>query len=369
MGCSFISSIQSAVGKVADVVVPIAAVIPGPWQVPAQIYSVAHAVEQGGIEAAIPALLSVAVSAAIPAGSMTGSLAADAAIKSAGVAAATGGDPIKAALMAAASSGLSEGSDTYSPAAASPDIFTDSTVDAGGLDGVVVGGPMSPGYSMSDITSLPPLASSDPYSFSPSYNLADNAPSGAGGLVAPPLDTAVWDGSSPVDYSLPTALSGGLQIPSSPSLPSMGGGQGLTVPVEGGTVGSLGFTPTGASPVLGNLNSFINDPAVTGQPIMATEPPPGMTGEQQAELLKSLLGLFGGAGLGAWVAPTQQGQQPDYQPASTMPNYSPEYFQQIQQKYDQIVPAMPADVATPLSQWYNKTPYQPSIVSKLFGVI
>jgi hypothetical protein len=371
MGCSFLAPIQNIVGKVADVVVPIAAVIPGPWQAPAQIASVVMAVDKGGIKAAIPALLSVAVSAAIPAGSITGSLAADAAIKSAGVAAATGGDPIKAALLAAASSGLSEGSDTYSPAASSPDIFTDSTVDAGGLDGVVVGGPMSPGYSASDITSLSPLASSDPYSFSPSYSLADNAPSGAGGLVAPLLNTAVWDGSSPVDYSMPTAVSEGLQILPSPSLPSMGGGQGLTVPVEGGTVGSLGFTPTGASPVLGNPNSFINDPAVTGQPIMATEPPPGMSGEQQANLLKSLINAFGSAGaaglMGSAMSSPQQGAA--YQPASTMPNYPPEYFQQIQQKYDQIVPAMPADVATPLSEWYNKTPYQPSIVSKLFGVI
>jgi hypothetical protein len=378
MGCSWIAPIQRQIGKIVDVaqdvvevVAPVAAVIPGPWQVPAQIYMVGKAVDEGGIEQALPAILSIAVGNVIPAGSVTGSLAADAAIKSGVIAAATGGDPIKAALLAAASSGLSEGSDTYSPASSSPDIFTDSTVDAGGLDGVVVGGPMSPGYSASDITSLSPLASSDPYSFSPSYSLADNAPSGAGGLVAPPLDTAVWDGSSPVDYSMPTAVSEGLQILPSPSLPSMGGGQGLTVPVEGGTVGSLGFTPTGASPVLGNPNSFINDPAVTGQPIMATEPPPGMSGEQQANLLKSLINAFGSAGaaglMGSAMSSPQQGAA--YQPASTMPNYSPEYFQQIQQKYDQIVPAMPADVATPLSEWYNKTPYQPSIVSKLFGVI
>jgi hypothetical protein len=356
MGCSFLAPVQNIVGKVADVVVPIAAVIPGPWQVPAQIAQVVMAVDKGGIKAAIPAVLSIAVGQVLPPGSITGSLAADASIKAAGVAAATGGDPVKAALTAAVASGLSPGSDTYSPpqSAAVDNIFSDST--SGDFSAV-------------------PTDSIDPYAFSPSYSLADGAPTGAGGFVAPPLDTAVWDGSSPVDYSLPTAFSQGLQILPSPSLPSMGGGQGLTVPVEGGTVGSLGFTPTGASPVLGDPASFINNPAVTGQPIMATEPPPGMSGEQQANLLKSLINAFGAAGtaglMGSAMSSPQQGQQSAYQPASTMPNYSPEYFQQIQQKYDQIVPSMPANVAAPLSQWYNQPSTgngmmssQPSIVQQ-----
>jgi hypothetical protein len=281
-------------------------------------------------------------------------LAADAAIKSGVIAAATGGDPVVAALTAAVGSGLSSGSDTYSPpqSAGADNIFSDST--SGDFSAV-------------------PTDSIDPYAFSPSYSLADGAPTGAGGFVAPPLDTAVWDGSSPVDYSLPTAFSQGLQILPSPSLPSMGGGQGLTTPVDGGTVGSLGFTPTGASPILGDPRSFINNPSVLGSPVMGMEAPTGMSGKQQADLLKSLINAFGAAGtaglMGSAMSSPQQEQQPAYQPASTMPNYSPEYFQQVQQKYDQIAPAMPADVATPLSEWYNKTPYQPSIVSKLFGVI
>jgi hypothetical protein len=405
MGCSFIAPIQNIVGKVADVVVPIAAIIPGPWQAPAQIASVVMAVDKGGIDAVLPAVLSIAVSSVIPAGSITGSLAADAAIKSGVIAAATGGDPVVSALTAAVGSGLSSGSDTYSPtqSAGADNIFSDSTsgdfsavpTDTSSFfdtpAGVVVGDPISPGYSMDSVVSLPPLdipapyveppapyveppvSGLDQYAFEPSYSLAPDVPTVNDGFQAPPLDTAVWDGSSPVDYSLPTAFSEGLQILPSPSLPSMGGGQGLTTPVEGGTVGSLGFTPTGASPVLGDPASFINNPEITGQPVMATEPPPGMSGEQQADLLKSLIKAFGAAGtaglMGSAMSSPQQGQQPAYQPASTMPNYSPEYFQQVQQKYDQIVPAMPADVATPLSEWYNKTPYQPSIVSKLFGVI
>jgi hypothetical protein len=152
----------------------------------------------------------------------------------------------------------------------------------------------------------------------------------------------------------------------------MGGGQGFTVPVDGGVVGSLGFTPTGASRILGDPRSFINNASVLGRPVMGMESQ-GMTAQQQSDLLKQAIKSFGAAGtaglMGSSMSFPQQGQQPAYQPASTMPNYSPEYFQQVQQKYDQIAPAMPADVATPLSEWYNKTPYQPSIVSKLFGVI
>jgi hypothetical protein len=409
MGCSWIAPIQRQIGKVVDVaqdvvevVAPVAAVIPGPWQVPAQIYMVAKAVDEGGIEQALPAILSIAVGQVVPTGSVTGSIAADAAIKSGVIAAATGGDPVKAALTAAVASGLSEGSDTYSPAqpAAVDNIFSDSTsgdfsavpTDTSSFfdapTGVVVGDPISPGYSMDSVVSLPPLdipvpyvepptpyveppvSGLDQYAFEPSYSLAPDVPTVNEGFQAPPLDTAVWDGSSPVDYSLPTAFSEGLQILPSPSLPSMGGGQGLTTPVEGGTVGSLGFTPTGASPILGDPASFINNPEITGQPVMATEAPPGMTAQQQSDLLKQVIKSFGSAGLmGSAMSYPQQGQQPAYQPASTMPNYSPEYFQQVQQKYNQIAPAMPADVATPLSEWYNKTPYQPSIVSKLFGVI
>jgi hypothetical protein len=363
MGCSWIAPIQKQIGKVVDVaqdvvevVAPVAAVIPGPWQVPAQIYMVAKAVDEGGIEQALPAILSIAVGQAVPAGSITGSLAADAAITSAGVAAATGGDPVKAALMAAASSGLSSGSDTYSPpqSAGSDNIFSDST--SGDFSAV-------------------PTDSIDSYAFSPSYSLADGASTGANGFVAPPLDTAVWDGSSPVDYSLPTAFSQGLQILPSPSLSSMGGGQGFTVPVDGGVVGSLGFTPTGASPILGDPRSFINNESVLGRPVMGMEAPTGMSGKQQADLLKSLINAFGSAGtaglMRSAMSSPQQEQQPAYQPASTMPTYSPEYFQQLQQGYDRLLPSMPADVATPLSQWYNQPSTgngmmssQPSIVQQ-----
>jgi hypothetical protein len=64
----------------------------------------------------------------------------------------------------------------------------------------------------------------------------------------------------------------GLQLPQTPGLPTMGGGQGLIIPVEGGLVGATGFTPIGATPSLGDPGSFINDPAVLGQPVIQDVP-------------------------------------------------------------------------------------------------
>ena len=103
------------------------------------------------------------------------------------------------------------------------------------------------------------------------------------GLTAPSWTNVETDvGYTPIDYGLlnSSKTSGGLglQMPTSPGIKSMGGGQGLTAnvtnPVTGatGVVGGLGLTPTGAAPVLGNPKSFINNPAVTGQPVMATDP-------------------------------------------------------------------------------------------------
>lgn len=48
MGCSFISGLQDAAGSVADMVAPVVAAIPGPWQVPAMAYIAISTVENGG---------------------------------------------------------------------------------------------------------------------------------------------------------------------------------------------------------------------------------------------------------------------------------------------------------------------------------
>jgi hypothetical protein len=86
------------------------------------------------------------------------------------------------------------------------------------------------------------------------------------------LDTAQFETTLPEMGGgtgiTPTAAGEGFQVQETPNIRSMGGGQGLTVPVEGGTISQLGFTPTGATPVLGDPSSFINNPEVLGQPVI-----------------------------------------------------------------------------------------------------
>ena len=47
-------------------------------------------------------------------------------------------------------------------------------------------------------------------------------------------------------------------------------------------------------------------------------------------------------------------QAPAFQPLGTMSQYSPDYYQQIQNYYTGYMPNMPRDVATPLQQWYSQ---------------
>lgn len=58
-----------------------------------------------------------------------------------------------------------------------------------------------------------------------------------------------------------------------------------------------------------------------------------------------------------------------YVPQNSMPTYSPEYYQQIQDYYTGYMPNQPRDVASPLQDWYS-TGYTggDSITKKLFGV-
>lgn len=51
-----------------------------------------------------------------------------------------------------------------------------------------------------------------------------------------------------------------------PNLSSMGGGQGLSYDVPGGTVTSLGFIPEGSERTFGNPDSWIFNPQITGRP-------------------------------------------------------------------------------------------------------
>jgi hypothetical protein len=110
---------------------------------------------------------------------------------------------------------------------------------------------------------------------------------GAEGFQAgamPPATSLLDTGLGTIDYSLLAGTSGqlpgtgfqtigaeGLQLPSTPEVAGMGGGQGITVPVAGGTVTGAGLIPVGATPSLGDPGSFINDPNVLGQPVFPAQ--------------------------------------------------------------------------------------------------
>jgi hypothetical protein len=85
---------------------------------------------------------------------------------------------------------------------------------------------------------------------------------GLGFQITAPPEVFRPDGSVNYDLLDYDALSQlGMDMPKSPNLDAMGGGQGLRIPVEGGYITEDGFIPFGYTPDLGDPNSFINQPA------------------------------------------------------------------------------------------------------------
>lgn len=124
------------------------------------------------------------------------------------------------------------------------------------------------------------------------------------------LDTAQFAQTGQTGLT-PGAAGQGLQVPTTPGLSSMGGGTGLTVPVTGGTVTQLGFVPTGATPVLGDPASFINNPDVLGNTVFSTDylaapgAAAGLSASDALRLMNQARGLLG-AGQNP-IVPQQQG--------------------------------------------------------------
>jgi hypothetical protein len=100
---------------------------------------------------------------------------------------------------------------------------------------------------------------------------------------------------------------------------------------------------------------------------------------QIASLLKGV-GLLGGLTAAGKLAggilpsaspstPTIQAPTPISGTLSAMNPYDANYFQQVQQNYNRLFPSTPANVATPLQNWYQ-TKFTPdtNISNKLFGV-
>lgn len=127
-------------------------------------------------------------------------------------------------------------------------------------------------YGSVDLTQPSYTAPSTDYTVDANYELfpTSKAPEvlpemgGAQGLQAPELPDVFTD-DGVIDYSLfaPTPSEGepSLQLPTTPNLDSMGGGQGLVLPVEGGAITEAGFIPSDYVAPLGDTESFINQPA------------------------------------------------------------------------------------------------------------
>ena len=80
----------------------------------------------------------------------------------------------------------------------------------------------------------------------------------------------------------------------------------------------------------------------------------GLTGSQVNNLIKAGVGLAGATG--AARAVTGGGTNTPLQaPTQGMPEFTPEYYQQLQQYYNSYLPQTPRDVVTPLQQWYNSS--------------
>lgn len=162
----------------------------------------------------------------------------------------SGGDFAKGALISGVGAGidqakLSAADDYLSSLPGGHGPYSDAPVD------------------MSDFDVAPPVIDT---TFTPDYSLSVGAPvipeMGAQGIQVPTINEVIDVVNQPVDYSLPIPGSGiGLVMPTAPNLDSMGGGQGITVPVSGGTLTESGVIPTNYVPDLGDPTSFINQPA------------------------------------------------------------------------------------------------------------
>jgi hypothetical protein len=109
-----------------------------------------------------------------------------------------------------------------------------------------------------------------------SFKPADYSVSGAGsteGLTVP-ASTHTFNDDGTIDYNIAATdkeEETGLQMPKAPSQTEMGGGYGFITPVDGGYMTSLGFVPTDHSQILGDPNSFINDPNVLGKTVIGPD--------------------------------------------------------------------------------------------------
>lgn len=99
-------------------------------------------------------------------------------------------------------------------------------------------------------------------------------------------------------------------------------------------------------------------PTVTATPTTTSVLPSAVTSVLPSVLTPSVItalgGLLGGTVLSKATGGTSSSSAtPTAVPTQGIPLNSQDYFNAIQQNYNQIMPNMPRDVATPLANWYN----------------
>jgi len=173
------------------------------------------------------------------------------------------------ALIAGGLYGLST---LAAPAAASTgaSLGTGLTAGAGGVTGLTSGAAGVTGLTAPAGFTLAPGVGASLAAGGAGLGLLEGAQFPVEGLQA----TASTVPSTAAPFATTTAAEG-LAIPTTPGLSAMGGAQGLTIPVAGGTISELGLIPTGAVPALGTDGFFgpslVNDPNVLGTPVFTTD--------------------------------------------------------------------------------------------------
>jgi hypothetical protein len=140
--------------------------------------------------------------------------------------------------------------------------------------------------------------------------------------------------------------------------PATGTGDAATAAAAAAT----GVTPSASTPRLFSPS--------TGAPTTptTTNPLSNLTPSQIATLAKAGINvagiLAGGAAVGGLMGGGGSFNLPSQNRAgisSGSAQYSPEYYQQLQAKYNQMMPAQPRDVTTELKNWYE-TKYAPKVI-------
>lgn len=91
---------------------------------------------------------------------------------------------------------------------------------------------------------------------------------------------------------------------------------------------------------------------LTPTPVKPTNPL-GLTDDQLTNILKAGVGLLGGLGGAALAGAGSSSGGIGTLPTQLPPMYTDDYFTKVQQNYNQLLPAVPRDVASPLRDWYT----------------